>query len=456
MRGRWRSPAGLTVLFFAALIGFGMVTLQLPVATRTPLSWVDALFLAASAVCVTGLTPVDPGRVLSPFGQILLLVLIQVGGIGYMSVAAFAAIILKRRLNAQQRMALGIFYGDLVDVRQLLRHVLIFSLLAESLGTIALFLALQRYDLPWSLCLWFALFHSVSAFCNAGLDVFGWVGAERGWGSSLQPFAHDPFLLLPLTCLIIAGGLGFLVIVEITDRFRQRRFRWSVHLRVVLLTNAALWLGGTIFLWLFEQGNPETLGRQPMAVQWLSAFFHAVTARTAGFSSVPIGAMNAASLWSLCLLMFIGASPGGTGGGIKTTTAALLAAAAWSGALGYEQVVLLRRSVPSAQLAKAMALTLFAAHTVGIATLLLCLTERHILHDATASHAFLSLLFEAVSAFGTVGLSTGITPSLTTWGKLILVATMFVGRVGLLTVLVVLTGRPPRTAHYAHEEVLVG
>lgn len=455
MGARWR-PAIATLASFAVLIAVGAGVLWLPVsAAQKPLAFVDALFLATSAVCVTGLTPVDPGRDLSAFGQGVLLLLLQLGGLGYMTVAAFVAIALQQRLSAEQRAAVEILHGARWDTRQLVRHVVGFTFVAEILGALALFAALERYGLPWSTQLWFAVFHSVSAFCNAGLDVFGAVAFERGWESSLQPFAHDPLVLLPIAALIITGGLGFWVIVEIADRIRRRRFRWSVHLRIVFAVNVLLWVGGALLLWLFEASNPATLGRQPLPLQILNAFFHAVTARTAGFASLPIGKMTAASLWLLSLLMFIGASPGGTGGGIKTTTAAVLAATAWAGALGYEQVVLFRRSVPNEQLAKAMALTLLAAHMVGGTTLLLCLTEQALLHSE-APYAFLSLLFEATSAFGTVGLSTGITPTLSEWGKLILVVTMFFGRVGLLTVIVAFAGRPLRTVRYAREELLVG
>ncbi|GBC99368.1 Ktr system potassium uptake protein B [bacterium HR17] len=455
MAARWRPAVG-TLASFAALIAVGTVVLWLPVsAAREPLAFVDALFLATSAVCVTGLTPIDPGRDLSPLGQGFLLLLIQLGGLGYMTVAAFVAVALRRRLSAEQRAIVGLLHGDWWDARQIVRHVIGFTFLAEALGALALFIALDRYELPWTTQLWFSVFHSVSAFCNAGLDVFGAVGAERGWGGSLQPFARDPLVLLPIAALIGAGGLGFLVVAEIADRVRQRRFRWSVHLRVVVTVNAILWCGGALLLWLFEASNLATLGQQPLPVQILNAFFHAVAARTAGFAAVPIGEMTATSLWLLCLLMFIGASPGGTGGGIKTTTAAVLAAAAWAGAVGYDQVVLFRRSVPNEQLAKALALTLLAAHTVGGTTLLLCLTEQALLQSNTP-YTFLDLLFEAVSAFGTVGLSTGVTPALSGWGKLLLVATMFVGRIGLLTVIVAVAGRPTRTVRFAREEVLIG
>lgn len=450
------SPSHLVVLSFAGVIGAGALLLALPLSAQSQrLAWVDALFLATSAVCVTGLSPIDPGSVLSPLGQVVLLVLIQVGGLGYMTLSAFAAMLIHRRLSVMQRLSVEIMLGELVEAWRLLRYAITSTFAVELLGTLLLFLAFGRYNLPFGERLWFAIFHSVSAFCNAGLDVFGLVGKERGWGSSLQPFAHDPFVVLTIAGLFILGGLGFPVIVEVSDRIRGKKPRWSVHTRVVLTVNLILWFGGAFLIWLFESRNPTTLGNQPLQVQLMSAFFQSATARTAGFSTVPTGALTAASLWLLCLWMFIGASPGGTGGGVKTTTVAVLAAATLSTVKMREQVVLFRRSVPPERLAKAVAFALLAINTIGAATLLLCVTERNLLAQGIP-HGPLSLFFEAVSAFGTVGLSTGVTPLLSVWGKLILIATMFVGRIGLLTLLIAIAGRRVEHIRYPYEEILVG
>lgn len=449
------SPPHFVILSFAGIVAGGAVLLALPLSAKAQkLAWEDALFLATSAVCVTGLSPVDPGSVLSFFGQVTLLTLIQVGGLGYMTISAFAAILIRRRLSVTHRLSIEIMLGELVEAWRLLRYTFAFTFATESLGAVLLFLALGRYELSFSERLWFSVFHSVSAFCNAGLDVFGLVGVKRGWAGSLQPFAHDPFIVLTIASLFMLGGLGFPVIVEIADRIRSKKVRWSIHARAVFLVNFVLWFGGAILIWLFEFNNPSTLKNQPLPIQAMSAFFQSATARTAGFSTVPTGSLTAASLWLLCLWMFIGASPGGTGGGIKTTTIAVLAAATLSGVRMDEQVVLFRRAIPPERLSKAVTFALLAVNTVGIATLLLCITERNLL--SSVPYGPLSLFFEATSAFGTVGLSTGVTPLLSVYGKLILVATMFIGRVGLLTLLIAIVGRKSEPIRYPHEEILVG
>ncbi|MEZ8218553.1 trk system potassium uptake protein TrkH [Candidatus Fervidibacteria bacterium JGI MDM2 SSWTFF-3-K9] len=450
------SPPHLVILSFATIIGAGALVLAAPFSAKEqPLDWVDALFLSTSAVCVTGLSPIDPGSTLSLLGQIILLALIQVGGLGYMTISAFAAMLLRQRLSVTQRLSVEIMMGELVEAWRLLRYTIAFTFATELVGAFLLFWAFGRYELSLGERLWFSIFHSVSAFCNAGLDVFGLVGKEREWAGSLQPFAHDPFVVLTAALLLMLGGIGFPVVIEIVDKLRGRRLRWSVHARTVFTVNLILWFGGALLIWFFEHNNPITLGNQPLPIQAISAFFQSATARTAGFSTVPTGSLTAASLWLLCLLMFIGASPGGTGGGVKTTTVAVLAAATWSSVRMREQVVIFHRSVHPEHLSKAVAFTLLAINTVGAATLLLCVTEGTLLAKGVP-HGPLSLFFEAVSAFGTVGLSTGVTPFLSTGGKLILVATMFVGRVGLLTLLIAIAGRSVEPVRYPFGEILVG
>ncbi len=459
------TPAQLVVVSFALVIGTGAVLLMAPFAQTRHLDPVDALFLATSAVCVTGLSPIDPGSTLSFWGQLILLGLIQLGGLGYMTISTFLAMVLNYRLSVLQRLTVEIMMGELVETWRLVRYAVVFTALAELLGALLLFFAFGRYELPLPVRAWFALFHSVSAFCNAGLDVFGLIGQERGWGGSLQPFATDPFVVLTIALLLMLGGIGFPVVVEVVDHLRQFRRRWtqepsppllwSVHARTVFMVNGCLWLGGMVFLWLFEHNNPRTIAHQPFANQLLSCFFQSATARTAGFSTVPIGELTAASLWLLCLWMFVGASPAGTGGGIKTTTLAVLVATAWSGLKARDQVVLFKRSIPPEQLAKATLFAFLAANVVGVTTFVLCLTEGRLLEQGIPYGGF-SLLFEAVSAFGTVGLSTGITSALSVAGKLALIVTMFVGRVGLLTLLFAIVGQRSVLIRYPRGDILIG
>lgn len=411
------SPASLVLLGFSALILIGALLLLLPfsVASGNSIRFIDALFTATSAVCVTGLVVVDTGTFFSLWGQVIILVLIQFGGLGYMTVATLLALALRRRIEYRDRLAirdsfsLDVPGGAVRFVLDVLRYVL----WVEGVGFLLLSVAfLRRFPLPWAL--FSALFHSVSAFCNAGISVFS---------NNLEGFALDPLVNLTIMGLIVIGGIGFVVIRELVEHRRLN----SLHAKTVVVTTAVLIAFGAFFLLLAESSNPRTLGAFPFWGKVMAAFFQAITPRTAGFDTVPIAYLRPVSALLLIFLMFVGASPGGTGGGVKTTTLALLLALVRSTLRGQEGVALFHRRVARSAVRRALAVFCFGLGLVFCSTTLLFATEKG---DP------LDLAFEVVSAFGTVGLSRGVTPNLSDLGKLGIIVTMFLGRVGIFTALV--------------------
>lgn len=411
------SPAFLVLFGFLALIGIGTVFLLLPfsVAPGNAIRFIDALFTATSAVCVTGLIVVDTATFFSLWGQIAILILIQFGGLGYMTVATLLALALRRRIEYRDRLAirdsfsLDVPGGMVRFVLDVLRYVL----WVEGTGWVLLLLGFSRY-MPIGRAFFAALFHSVSAFCNAGFSVFS---------NNLESFVLDPLVNCTIMGLIVTGGIGFAVIREVIE---HRRIT-SLHAKTVVAMTAMLIGAGTLVFLVLEFSNPQTLGRLPGWEKLMAALFLAITPRTAGFNTVPIGYLYPASALFAMLLMFIGASPGGTGGGVKTTTFALVLALVRSALRGQDGVELLHRRVARNAVRRALAVFLLALGLIFVATFLLYATQKG---------APLDLAFEAVSAFGTVGLSRGVTANLSDFGKLVIIVTMFLGRVGIFTALV--------------------
>ncbi|WP_017872566.1 TrkH family potassium uptake protein [Candidatus Caldatribacterium saccharofermentans] len=432
------SPASLVLFGFSALILIGTVLLLFPfsVASGNAMRFIDALFTATSAVCVTGLVVVDTGTFFSLWGQIIILILIQFGGLGYMTVATLLALALRRRIEYRDRLAirdsfsLDVPGGAVRFVLDVLRYVL----WVEGVGFLLLFVAfLRHFSLPQAF--FSALFHSVSAFCNAGFSVFS---------NSLESFALDPLVNLTVIGLIVIGGIGFVVIRELVEHRRLS----SLHAKTVVTTTVALIALGTLFLLLTESSNPTTLGAFPFWGKLMAALFQAVTPRTAGFSTIPIACLRPVSALFLMFLMFVGASPGGTGGGVKTTTLALLLALVRSALRGQEGVALFHRRVARSTVRRALAVFCFGLGLVFFSTTFLFATEKG---------NSLDLAFEAVSAFGTVGLSRGVTSNLSDLGKLGIIVTMFLGRVGIFTALVAMGVARERKELlvYPEERVLV-
>lgn len=431
----------------------GTVLLSLPVARAgEPVSLLDALFTSTSAVCVTGLTVVDTGTRFSPFGQAVVLALVQVGGLGLMTFAVFVAVVLGRKVAFTDRMVIqdSMHHTPMAGVRRLVRYVLAFTLAVEAAGAAVLWVRF-RGQFPAGEAVWQSVFHSVSAFCNAGFTLLP---------DNLVRYRGDPLVNLAITGLVVVGGLGFLVNMELWDLFRARLRggrapHLTLHARLVLVVSAALLGVGTVAFLLLEWEN--VLRGMPLGERLLASWFQSVTPRTAGFNTIDYGRVSPDTLFFTIFLMFVGASPGSTGGGIKTTTFGLLVALVVARWRGRGRATLFHRTIPHAVMDRALTIALLAWVLVSLAVGLLVFTETHGRPFAVAEPRFLALMFEAVSAFGTVGLSTGITPSLGASGKLVLVALMFVGRVGPLTLVLAVGPRQERGRfRYAEENVMVG
>ena len=421
------SPAQTIIIGFAAMILAGGVLLSLPVASESgrPTPFLTALFTATSATCVTGLVVVDTADHYSAFGEAVILALIQLGGFGYMTSWALFALILGWRIGLRQRIILSETHSlyDVGGVVRFTRRIVLLALGIEAIGAAVLTLRWLR-EVPVGRALYLGVFHSISAFNNAGFDLMG--GFQ-----SLRAFAGDPVITLTLAALIIIGGLGFSVLFNLGAR------HLTLHSRTVLLTTGVLIAFGAALIALLEFGNPKTLGGLTAPARALAAFFQAVTPRTGGFSTVDIGALTQPTLVLIVALMFIGASPGGTGGGIKTTTFITPLVVILSTIRGAGEPTLFRRRLPVFVVYKAVTIALISVAFVLTMAVLLTLVERV---------DFLPALFEITSGFGTVGLSTGLTPRLSPLGQIIVMVTIFSGRIGLLTIAFGLTrrDRPPR------------
>ena len=438
---------------FALVIVAGTLLLSLSFAhagdTVSPL---DALFTATSAVCVTGLTVLDTGTRFSPAGQAVILALIQTGGLGLMTFAVFMGVVLGRKVAFTDRMLIqeSMQHSPKAGVRRLVRYVLTFTLAVEAAGAALLWLRF-RGQFPAGQAIWQSVFHSVSAFCNAGFGLLP---------DNLVHYRADLLVNLAITGLIVVGGLGFLVNMELWDGARARLRggrapRLTLHARLALVVTAALLAVGTVAFLLLEWGN--VLRGLPLGERLLAAWFQSVTPRTAGFNTIDYGQVGSDTLFVTIFLMFVGASPGSTGGGIKTTTFGLLVALVVARWRGRGRATLFHRTIPHAVMDRALLLALLAWALVSLAIALLVATETHGVPFGVAEPRFVALMFEAVSAFGTVGLSTGITAALSAPGKVVLVALMFAGRVGPLTLVLAVGPRHERGRfRYAEENVMVG
>lgn len=446
-KASFQHAESILTLGFLALILLGTVLLALPIAAKSgqSIGLFDSLFTSTSAVCVTGLVVVDTGTTFSLFGQIVLIVLIQVGGLGFMVFATMLMVMLGRRISIRGRMLIreSMNASSLSDLGSLTMLYLLLSLTIELVGAVTLcFRFVPLYG--WKHGTWMALFHSVSAFCNAGFDLFGNY-------ASLTAFSGDPLVLLTVASLIILGGLGFSVILE-TARNRQGFRNLSLHTRIVLMTTLVLLLAGTVFYWIVERTNAETLAGCSEGEKILNAFFQSVTMRTAGFNSFDLSGFRDGSKLFSSLLMIIGASPASTGGGIKTTTIATLTLLMLSVVRGESEVNVARRRLSDDISRRALTVSVLFLTTLLTGTLIISLIEngRFPLED---------ILFEASSAMGTVGVSAIGTPNLSSASRAVLLPMMFLGRVGPLTLAVAVAKRQGgiRTASkYPEEKIMIG
>ncbi|NUT52899.1 MAG: TrkH family potassium uptake protein [Saccharothrix sp.] len=416
---RFQHPTQVITTGFGAVIVIGTALLSLPMMTESGerAHFVDALFTATSAVCVTGLITVDTGGHWSTAGEVVILALIQVGGLGILTLATLFALVVYRRLGLRAQLLAQAETKTLQlrDVRRVVRNVVLFSLVGEVLVAAILTTRFMiGYQQSPGAALYSGVFHSISAFNNAGFSLHV---------DSLTRYATDPWISLTICAAFIVGVLGFPVVFELVRSWRRPK-RWSVLTRITVGTSAALLLIGTIVLIVAEHDNPDTLGPLSGPGKLLAGFFASATTRTAGFNTIDVGKMTTEGWFITDILMFIGGGSAGTAGGIKVTTFGLLAFVMWAEMRGELRVNVGRRRVPETNHRQALAIVLLAIGAVAVATFaLLSMTD----------HSLDRVLFEVVSAFGTVGMSTGITADLPRAGHVLITVLMFIGRIGPLT-----------------------
>ena len=434
------NPPRVLVLGFASLILLGALLLNLPLATNNneSIGFINALFTSASAVCVTGLVVVNTATYWSLFGQIVIIMLIQMGGLGFMTLATIIALIMGKRITLKERLVIKeqLNSETMSGLVKLTKYVILSTFLIEGVG--ALLLA-TRFVPIYGIGkgLWYSLFHAISAFCNAGFDIIG---------DSIVPFVGDITINLTIGFLIIIGGLGFTVYIDMS---RNRKFKnLHLHSKLVLTITTILVLVGMIIFFLIEYNNPYTLANLSAGEKVLSSFFQSVVTRTAGFYSVDLVGMRDTSAFLMILLMFIGGSPGSVAGGIKTTTFGAIALTTISIIKGEKDVVAFKKRISNEVINRSLAIVIVGLTLIVLVSFILTVTEEAM---------FLELLFETTSAFATVGLTRGITPELSNVGKIIITLTMYAGRVGPLTMAFAFAQKSKHSKlRYADGNIIVG
>jgi trk system potassium uptake protein len=445
---RFFSPTRIFVLSFAGVILVGGILLWFPFsAPKGHLRFVDALFTSTSAVCVTGLIVVDTPKDLSTLGQVITMLLIQIGGLGIITFSTVFFVLMGRGISFKGREIVQstFLHTPQRDFIVITRAVLWFTFITEAFGTLFLFIRFSR-DFTIETALYKALFHAISAFNNAGFSLFS---------DNLIGYQGDLIVNLTIMGLIVHGGIGFIVQYEILRRLRGMQKRLSVHTKIVLITTTILIASGTLLFYLFERNH--IIKDVPVLTQILVSLFQSVTPRTAGFNTVDIGVLTNATILLMILLMFIGASPGSTGGGVKTTSAALLGLMIWNRLKGNEDVNVFNRTVPREIMSRAISIIFTSAFLVAIIWSVLLIAGGGKIPTPETRSLFVEYLFDTVSAFGTVGLSMGITPKLNDLQKYALILMMFAGRVGPLTLAFSLSrSKIKRGTSYAEESLMVG
>ncbi|MEI7025169.1 TrkH family potassium uptake protein [Paenibacillus sp. y28] len=433
------TPPRVLAAGFLIIIFIGTVLLSLPEAAASgqPLHVIDALFMATSATCVTGLSVVDTSTQFSLFGEIVLLAMVQLGGLGFMTTITWILLAVKKRISLQERLILkeSLNQEHMEGILRLIIRVFLYSITFE--GAAAVCFALRwSLEMPWGQAVYFGLFHAVSLFNNAGIELLG----------GLQPYVNDPVINVVSMLLILFGGIGFIVISELIEYPKTRRL--SLHSKIVLYMTGLLTVIGAIVIFIFESTNKATLGPLGLDTKLLAALFQSVSLRSGGVNTIDIAGLREATQFFMIIMMFIGSAPGSTGGGIKITTFAILIGALLSMLRGKQDVVLLRYRIPSGDIHRAVMHTMIGVFLLVIAAMLLSVVQ---------DQHFLMLLFEAASAFGTVGLSMGLTAQLTLAGKMIIIAMMFIGRIGLVTLALALQPKPKKELYrYPEGSMIIG
>lgn len=439
------SPPRILVFGFATVILVGTMLLMLPASSldNQSVGFVNALFTSTSAVCVTGLVVVDTGTHWTTLGKTVILLLIQIGGIGFMSMATLFAVLLGKKISLKERLIIQQAVGQntLSGVVKFSLYMLGLTFLLESLGALLLsFRFIPEYGLLKGIG--YAIFHAVSAFCNAGFDLIG-------NGRSLTPYVNDPLITLTIGTLIILGGIGFAVIVDVVSNFKKKRF--TLHTRIVLTMTLFLLSIGTLLFLIFEWNNINTLGALNIPNKLMASFFQSLTTRTAGFNTIDTAGLTTGSKLLTIILMFIGGSPASTAGGIKTVTFGIILIMAMTVIEGKDRVGIFKRDISYSIVNRAI--------TIAVIAMMLLITITMAMTVIESQFEFMDILFEVASALGTVGLSTGVTPELSDTGKLLIIFTMFSGRVGTLTIAFALANRQQNYKNliqYPEEKVIVG
>lgn len=423
---RFLNQTRIIVLSFLIVILVGSGLLMLPISHKAGITYLDALFTATTATCVTGLSTIEIPTALTPFGQVVVLLLVQIGGMGFMTIASATFVLLGHKFSLRERLNMREYLSetDMSGLRRLAVNVVKMTAIIEGAGVVLLTAAFA-FEYSFGRALWYGIFHSVSAFCNAGLDIIP-------MGESVTAYSGNAFVLVVLALLIVAGGLGFIVIGDVVKTRKWKKLR--IDSKIVLFMSGVLLVIGTLVYMIFEYNNPATLGNMNFGNKLANAFFFSASTRTAGFASFSVADLSPVSRTVTMALMFIGASPASTGGGIKTTT--LFVLIVWIGAFVRQKrlTVIGMRKVGSEVRSKAATVLVLAITTLLVAQVLLMGFDG-------GSYSYEQLLFEAVSAYATVGLSMGITPLLSIGGKLTLILLMFMGRVGAYTLLTSATRR---------------
>ncbi|MRX72125.1 Ktr system potassium transporter B [Bacillus lacus] len=431
------SPPQVLALSFLSFITIGTILLKLPFASTTYISWIDALFTATSAITVTGLVVVDTGIDFSVFGQVVIMCLIQLGGLGLMTFAVLIILVLGKKIGLQQRILVqeSLNQTSLGGIVRLVKMLFVFTIIIESIAFT--FLSIRWVpEYGWKEGMYQSLFHTVSAFNNAGFSL---------WSDSLSGYVGDPTVNIVITFLFITGGLGFTVLA---DMWYKKNFRkLSLHSKLMMIGTFFINIFAFFLIFILEYANPATLGTLPLSEKLWGAYFQAVTPRTAGFNSIEIGDMTTPAILLIIVLMFIGAGSASTGSGIKVTTFIIMVLATITFLKGRLETVAFKRTIKQQTILRALAIIVISLLFIFIMLFILTITE---------NAPFLIILFEVISAFGTVGLSMGLTGELSTVGKQVIIVMMFIGRIGPLTLAFTLARRQKSAVRYPDEEIFTG
>lgn len=442
-------PAQVMVIGFGVVILFGGLILNLPIATKSgeSVGFLNALFTATSAVCVTGLVVVDTSTYWNGFGHFVIITLIQIGGLGFMTIATMFSLLIGKKINLRERLLIqeSLNQKDLSGLVKLTRYIIMITFAIEGIGALLMSMVfIPEFGLLKGI--WYSIFHSISAFCNAGFDL---LGSTAGAFSSLMCFVDNALINLVIGGLIILGGIGFPVILDVINNRKYSKL--NLHSKIVINTTAILIVIGFLFIFIAEFNNKASLGNLDMKGKLLSSFFQSVTLRTAGYTTIDLSLLKESTLFLMIILMLIGASPASAGGGLKTTTIATLFLTVKSFILGKEDIEVYNRRIGEATVKKSLGIFFIGVFIALFGILILTIVN--------PEYTLIESSFEVASAFATVGLSIGGTPSLTAPGKILIMILMFLGRVGSLTIFIALLSRKNKTKskiRYAEGKIIVG